>query len=578
MAVYDEAYIERITQVHAASASRLLAIPGVRLVALGSKEVDGVPTGEPVIRVHVRRKRAAVDVPAEELIPGLLDGVPTDVIDPTREAPIAALDRVPGAIMDTSIFSSSSLRSEVKRPLIGGVQLVPNAFVRPEFPNKGAHAAGGTLGCLLRDKLKPDRGFALTCQHVIDGDGQLFIERGDTQVGSPNTSTKSTCCGTDNMIGVYLDGENPNFTSDEAVVTLSAGLRWKPHIIEIGRIPVHEPVDHTQLVELSTTRAQVRKRGARTGLTGGVITDVAGNDGSTLHRIRLRPNDNPRQQSGDHIVFADRGDSGAVLVDDANRVLGMVISRNKSRGEGGETAPGADGVERVLAQALPMTWVLQHLHALFAKRQPPINLTLEVAMSNDDNEEHAVPGGGATVAVPPELARVVDTDMFLGGRDPDGTVRAPVGRAWFAADGRTAQRLADIRAALQNTTAGRRLNALWDDHQRELLSLIEHDRRVTLAWHRGGGAALFQSLIRVVGRPELALPETVSGLPVRTCVDRLAGILIERGSPALAEDLRQLRTVLPDIGARTVPEILVAFGAEPIDLTASAGVGEAGRG
>jgi hypothetical protein len=103
---------------------------------------------------------------------------------------------------------------------------------------------------------------------------------------------------------------------------------------------------------------------------------------------------------------------------------------------------------------------------------------------------------------------------------------------------------------------------------------------VTLVWHRGGGAALFQSLIRLIAQPALALPETVSGMPVRTCVDRLAAILIERGSPALAEDLRQLRPVLPDIGARTVPEILVAFGAEPIDLTAAAGagVGEAGRG
>jgi hypothetical protein len=313
-------------------------------------------------------------------------------------------------------------------------------------------------------------------------------------------------------------------------------------------------------------------------LTGGVITDVRGVDGTSQDRIRIRPNDNPRQSSGDHIVFADRGDSGAALVDDANRVLGMVISRDKSRGEGGDTAPGADGVERVTAHALSLVWVLDRLHAVFAKRQPPINLTLELAMSDDDNEEHTVPGGGATVAVPPELARVVDSDLFLGGRDPDGTVRAPVGRAWFAADGRTPQRLADLRAALRNTTAGRRLDALWDDHQQELLSLIEHDRRVTLVWHRGGGAALFQSLIRLIGRPELALPEAVSGIPVRTCVDRLAAVLIERGSPALAEDLRQLRTVLPDIGGRTVPEILVAFGAEPIDLTAGAGVGEAGHG
>src|SRR4030095_14668167 len=55
----DDAFIERVTAVHTAPAARLLAIPGVRLVALGSKETDGIPTGELAIRVHVRGKRPA---------------------------------------------------------------------------------------------------------------------------------------------------------------------------------------------------------------------------------------------------------------------------------------------------------------------------------------------------------------------------------------------------------------------------------------------------------------------------------------------------------------------------------------
>src|SRR2546430_7250389 len=197
-------------------------------------------------------------------------------------------------------------------------------------------------------------------------------------------------------------------------------------------------------------------------------------------------------------------------------------------------------------------------------------------MSDNDNEEHTMPGGGATVVVPAELARVIDTDTFLGGRDADGVVRAPVARAWFTADGPTPHRLAAVRRALEPTVAGSRLNAFWDKHQRELLALINHDRRVTLVWHRGGGAATFQALSRMMSRPDLAMPETINGTPIATCVDRLATTLIERGSPALAEDLGQLRAVLPDIGGRTVPEMLVAFGAEPVDLMAD--VLEAGRG
>jgi hypothetical protein len=578
MPTYDEAYIDRAIEVQNANNARLLAIPGVRLVALACKEIDGVSTGQLAIRVHVVRKRAAASVPAEELIPATIDGIPVDVIDPARAAnvvAVSALPLVPGAIMDSSVFTFASLRSEVRRPLVGGVQLMPSAFIRPEFPNKGARAPGGTLGTVLWDRDNHQRGFAVTCQHVIDADGQAFVERGETDVGSPDTSTKSTCCGTDNMIGVYLDGEHPGRESDEAVVTLREGMRWQPHVIEIGRIPVHPPVTRPALVQLMTAKAQVRKRGARTGLTGGVITAINGTDGTSFFSVLIRPNDNREARPGDRLVFADRGDSGAALVDDDKRVLGIVTTRDKSGGEGGGSQPEADGIERVPARALPMSRVLEKLHALFASRTPPINLHLEVAMSERDDEVFTVPGG-SSIAVPAELARVVDTDTFLGGRDADGVVRAPVGRAWFTADEPTPHRLAAIRRALAPTVVGGRLDAFWEKHQRELLALINNDRRVTLVWHRGGGAAVFQALIRMMSQPGLAMPETISGTPVATCVDRFAGTLIERGSPGFAEDLRQLRAVLPDIGGRTVPEMLVAFGAEPIDLTADALA--AGRG
>ena len=59
---------------------------------------------------------------------------------------------------------------------------------------------------MLWDKADHNRGYALTCQHVIDNDGKLFVGRGETKVGSPDTQQGSTTCKTDNIIGVYLDG------------------------------------------------------------------------------------------------------------------------------------------------------------------------------------------------------------------------------------------------------------------------------------------------------------------------------------------------------------------------------------
>jgi hypothetical protein len=559
---YDEEHINRAIDVQNTHNARLLAIPGARLVEVGCREVDGVSTGEVAIRVYVRRKRPAASVPAEELIPAALDGIPVDVFDRDALAPAAtaaqALPLESGAIM-----SNDALRDERERPLIGGVQLMPNSQML-SGPNRGSHSPGGTLGCLLWDAANHQRGYALTCQHVIDADGHAPAEPGDLDIGSPNTKTKSTCCSTDNMIGKYLEGSHPHTLSDQAAVTLRAGMRWQPQILEIGLITPHTAVRLDDLFELIRTGAQVRKRGARTGLTGGKILGLNGNTNEGVFPMRIAPNPNAKARSGDRLVFADKGDSGAALVDDANRILGVVASRVGAVGEPiGDQQPDPDGITRLPAKALPISHVLNQLHKRFAAHQPPITTRLEVATSNDPKQEFVVPGGGALVEVPAELTHVVGTSTFLGGRDADGVLRAPVGQAWFIADDARAVRLAAIREALAPTEAGGRLTAFWENHQRELLALINGDRRVTLGWHRGGAAAVFQTFVRLLSRPDLALPETIDGTPVAAVVDRFAATLAERGSPALAADVTKL--ALPDIGGRTIAEMLVAFGAQPVE-------------
>jgi hypothetical protein len=285
--------------------------------------------------------------------------------------------------------------------------------------------------------------------------------------------------------------------------------------------------------------------------------------------MRIRPNPNLAARHGDRLVFADRGDSGAALVDDDNRVLGVVTGRAATVQErpGGD-GPDPDGITRLTATVLPISHVLERIHARLAAQSPPITIRLEVAGSADPHAVFTVPGGGATIAVPAELAGVVDADTFLGGRDADGVVRAPVARAWFTADESTPARLAALRAAIAPTAAGGRLHTLWEKHGRELQALINGDRRVMLVWHRGGGAAVFQTFVRLLSRPGqglLAMPETIGGIPVAAVVERLAAILAERGSPALAAALKDLN--LPDIGGRTVAEMLIAFGAEPLEVS-----------
>jgi len=535
--VPDAARVAYVERVHRDAAATLLAIPGVRLVALGGKEVGGRNTGELVIRVHVTEKRPADQIPAGELIPAEIGGVRTDVIVSGGKRLVAA--------PHGGLVRSDDTDGQTKRPLRGGV--------RQTTATSGS--GEGTVGCLLWDSNNHDIGYALTNQHVIDTDRAITVTVGTTEVGQPDGNTSSCCC--NDIIGVYAAGERTD-KSDQAVVRLSPGLKWVAEIVEIGVVAGKRqltPVD-------AVVNTPVRKRGARTRLTGGVVTDVAGLDPAGDLTILVAANDNPDRKPHELLFFVEEGDSGSVLVDDDNKVCALLYAREYTRAEiisnGGTPGPlPPDGIERPKAYGWPIGDVLTR----FANGTPA--LTLDVATGN---QVHTVPGA-ATVAVPAELAATVATDEFLGTRDGS---RAPVGRPWFAGNPPPLETMATVRAQLSGSAAGNLLLELTERHRTEVTRLLRTDRRVAVVWHRGGGAALFQLLLRMVDRPEQEMPATVSGTPVTELLDELVRVLTERGSPGLGTDLRLARAVLPDPAGRTLPEIMASLGSAHVVVTTNA--------
>jgi hypothetical protein len=528
------AYVE---QVQRDAAAALLAIPGVLLVALGGKEVNGRNTGELVIRVHVAAKRPPGEVPPEQLIPAEIDGVRTDVIVSGGKR---LVDAPPGAVV-----RSEDTDATTKRPVQGGTRLTP-------AERTGAH---GTLGCTLWDTANHEVGFGLTNQHVIDVIGTLAVTKGVSEYGQPDGDTSSCCC--NDIIGVWATGER-TANSDQAVVRLAPGTKWVAEIRGIGTVAGSRPLTAVDAV----VNTAVRKFGVRTGLTGGVVTDVGAIDTTGTLNILISPNDNTARLAGEALFFVERGDSGSALMDDDNKVVALLYARELTRAEtiaaGGTPAPlPADGIERLKAFAWPIADVL----ARFAAGTPP--LALAVATATAANQVHKVPGA-SLVAVPAEMTAVVAAEpaAFLGTARA-GELRAPVGRPWFAADLPPADAVAAVREELARTATGRVLYDLVDRHREEVTRLLREDRRVGVSWHRGGGAALFQLLLRMLSRPELELPETVYGTPVAELLDRLVAVLAERGSPGLGVDLRRARAVLPDVAGRTLPEILAALDAAP---------------
>lgn len=521
----------RIAQVKQDATQRLLAIPEVVAVGIGPKIVAGEATGEPAIRVFLRRKLPADQVPPEELIPPEIDGVTTDVAVGGDEIPLAGgpVDTA-GAIgvLDTRAQPLPRATTKINpdeishRPLTGGGQI-------GAVDSRAFH---GTLGCLLWDPADHDVGYALTNMHVVKPKDVTSITKDVSKVGQPlGDDSSSKCC--NDVIGVFAGGGESK-ERDEALVRLSPGQKWQAKIEDIGLVAGVHPLHQSDVMGV---KYKVAKRGRSTRITGGTIAALRATTHFADNLIIIDPNPNTEADAFETVFFAIEGDSGSALLNSANEVVGLIKSRN----------------DKGQAFAFEIGHVLDRL-------KNTDGVTAEVAHTTDPAEVHVVPGA-TSVPLPPEMAEQLAADpeeerVFLGENG-----RAPLARPWFADLPPSAAVVEQVRADLAHGDAGRELFDLWQLHRQELLRLLDTDRRVGLTWHRGGGAALTQLVLRMPAHPDRPLPDTLYGEPLAVVLDRLHGVFAARGSQALRADLVRARELLPDLGGRTYLQITEALGA-----------------
>ena len=505
---------EELRAVKRRAAERLLAIPGVTAVGLGSKEVGGRPTGRLVIKVFVAEKRPPDEVPEAERIPPEFEGVPTDVVVGGRRIPV---DAPPGAIPPRNVIDNR------ERPLLGGTRITPEGS---EYPS--------TMGCLVRHSTDDTKVYGLTVQHAVSVPDLPAPVVGTSRVGQPTGRSSFTeCC--DDIVGTYAGGGREYDVRDEALVQLSAGTQWLAEITEIGVVAgTHDITD----AEAATGAYAVCKYGARTRLTGGTVSALeAETENGPAKQIVVAPNAHPDPQ-GRTVFFAYDGDSGAVLVNDDQEVVGLIWSRDNS---GNAYAWPIDEVlSRLAAEALPV----------------------EVATAASTGVINTVPGA-AMVPVAPEVDASLVPVGAADGEGPAAPERAGGGSA-RAALGRPAPRqaaaggwlltvppppaaaVAHLQVDLDRTPAGRRLLTFWLEHQEELVRIVDGNRRVATGWHRSGASALFQLVVRMAADPGVRVPVTVNGQPVSAVLDSVHSLLSRAASPRLRADLGRVRAMLPD--------------------------------
>jgi hypothetical protein len=490
--------------IKARVAPQLLALPGVTAVGLGSKETGGQLTGQLALKVFVVVKRPADQVAASELIPAEIDGLPTDVIQSGQRHLVAD---PPGGL-------PTEYRDQTRsRPLTGGRR------IRRENSNRG-----GTMGCFLLDLAQPGTVYGLTNYHVLAAPDVPAPVAGTSAVGQPTGESSVTGCCND-LFGKFAGGEKDDSSGkDEAAIKLDPGTQWLAEVVDIGIVTGSHEIT---VAEATAGTYKVRKRGSRTLLTGGVVTTVSASDGHSDNDLVIKPNPNPA--AGTRTVFFNyEGDSGAAVVNDAGEVVGIMHSRDDS-GNG---------------YAYAIDHVLERLNSA-------LSATLNVAVAAQAGVVNTVPGA-AMVATPAELA----AQLGAGPRPASRPIPAPPSPVPAVAIP------ASLQDDLDRSATGRLVITTWLTHQRELLGLINTNRRVALAWHRTGLSALVQVLARMPADPDLVLPATLHGQPVRTVLTRMRATLDRFASPALAADLARLDGILPELGGLTYPRILAALGTD----------------
>lgn len=268
----------RANAVLAEHRRRLLRRKGVRSVDVGLRLRRGRPTDEVAIRVHVEAKPPCEDLPPRSRLPEEIDGVLVDVIEGTCR-PLAC----PAA--------TATLRVRRSR-LRGGYAI-----------GRWEGGGFGTIAALAADDAGAEH--LLTAQHVIAGSAAVVQPAGS-----------GSAVGTVSPLGVLSPWMDAGLVNLDGSRKALGGLHW------LGMLAGVRTIRETDLP------LPVRIVGACSGRSRGQVTSIRFDpviEYPSAGRIRFR------QQL--HIAgerpgseFSQGGDSGALVVDEGTRAVGLLFA------------------------------------------------------------------------------------------------------------------------------------------------------------------------------------------------------------------------------------------------------------
>jgi hypothetical protein len=342
----------------------------------------------------------------------------------------------------------------------------------------------GTLGCIAIDNEMPNAKVLLSNYHVL-------YSLDEEDVHHP---TYSSC--KSHKIAKRVRHADPGEsgrlgTVDAAIAKLDGDVKSDPMIVDIG------PVKGTATIGLQDILVsvpsggtevlgyRVRKRGVTTLLTEGIVTSIGAtfqNSDQNSESIFIRDQIVVQPMAGPYYgAFVLKGDSGSAVVNDQEMVVGLVVG-------GDETGQGYVSPIKEIEDQL-------NVHVWAADSPVP-------ALTAD--------GGGTPEQSEPLVVMPSVRNLLV-----------------------------QVTEELLQTPDGATFLALYQRHQHEVQTLVHHNRRVLIAWHRNEGPALLRELRRFVEARTLRLPSTIKGKLVRQCLDNILAALQAAGSPQLVSDIQR---------------------------------------
>ena len=286
----------------------LLARANVVGVGVGDKQTSGEDTGVPCIVVMVSTKMPPEELADDDIVPSVVDGIPTDVVE-------------------TGVFSTSEFDVRM-RPAPGGISISP---LKPG-------SVTGTLSttCLDRDDARreggiPRRYYILSCSHVLAAvnpqSGDAIIQPGLADGGGSGDVIADLWRWTPiQLIPVPPVGTIPVNFVDAAIGRMRTVERTSRLVHWIG-YPRRRPPSGTAY-PTPVPKMRLQKTGRTTEFSTGMITAIA-----TWLVVQM-PSLGGSAFFGDVIVatkMGESGDSGALVMEiDHNVAIGLLFAGSTS--------------------------------------------------------------------------------------------------------------------------------------------------------------------------------------------------------------------------------------------------------